>query len=476
MMLRDSFIWRLLLFFVAVTKKNVSYAEITYGQNSDSGHTVIWKYVYDAVGNWDDRCGTGLAISGDANFYVYGCPEYWNDSGRGDVHLKSRSGSTRYDYRSEFRGRNNNEHAGQHLTMSYDGRFFAIGIPITDESSRFSEGRVIVHESASNNIWNNRNQADEYTIYPSRTVGDNTLFGDNVKFNSDGTVIAVSNSRDTLVALQNVGSVTVYMLNGNTYRVMGAPIVGSTENGRFGLDIALSSNGMTLCVGEPGANRVRVYQYDSDILLPESWTQVGNSIEMPTTTIVRKLQDDTSDAQFGYSVDISADGSQIIVGAPGVSDEKGEVYVYTYNTSNGTWVQRGSNFEGSISNARMGQVVCMADDGEKIAISSPNYPLESGVSGIAHVFFFSTDLTGDWVQWGNTLNNPFNIPNLFERMEFSGDGTVLSSSSPDNYGYILQWFAFQYVSFCFWFILRTNSLKNFDSFNLVTSTYGVTNA
>ncbi len=478
MMLRDSFIWRLLLFFVVVTKKNVSHAEITYGQTFDYGHTVIWNHVYDASGDWEDRCGTGLALSGDASFFVYGCPEYYYDSGRGDVHLKSRSESNSYyyDHIIEFRGENNNEHAGQHLTMSYDGRFFAIGIPITDESSRFSEGRVIVHENRSNNgIWRNSNQANEYTIYPARTIGNNTSFGDNVKFNSDGTVIAVSNSGDSLVTLQNVGSVTVYMLNGNTYSVMGAPIVGSTENGLFGFDIALSSNGMTLCVGERGANRVRVYQYDRDILL-ESWTQVGNSIEIPTTANDRKLQDDTSDAQFGYSVDISADGSQIIVGAPGVSDEKGEVYVYTYNTSNDIWVQRGSNFEGSISNARMGEVVRMTDDGEKIAISSPNYPLEHGGSGIAHVFFFGADLTGDWVQWGDTLTNPYDIPKLFESMELSGDGTVLSSSSTNNWGYILQWFALQYVRFCFLCRRRTDSLKFLNFFYLVTSTFRVTNA
>lgn len=73
-------------------------------------------------------------------------------------------------------------------------------------------------------------------------------------------------------------------------------------------------------------------------------------------------------------VDISADGSSMIVGAK--QDDTGALnggIARVYDFVGGEWIQRGNEFIGVIEDQQQG-VVAMSNDGNRIAISSPGLP------------------------------------------------------------------------------------------------------
>jgi hypothetical protein len=114
------------------------------------------------------------------------------------------------------------------------------------------------------------------------------------------------------------------------------------------------------------------YVYDRS---GNNWVQVGSTLV------------GASSSELGYSVAISGDGNRIIVGARG-SDS-----VYVYELVLGAWTSLGLTFPltGRGTN-RYGQSVAINSDGSKIMIGEP----QNG-SGLVHVKKLSG---GDWVNYG----------------------------------------------------------------------------
>jgi hypothetical protein len=127
--------------------------------------------------------------------------------------------------------------------------------------------------------------------------------------------------------------------------------------------VAISADGKTIAVSESFNDRngtdtgsVRVYTFDSKSNI---WKQIGNSI----TGIA------VSD-QFGYSIDMSADGTIIAIGAPGNGFEVGRVGVYSYKSSSNRWVQLGLDIKGEGELDNSGVAVALSADGKTIAIGA----------------------------------------------------------------------------------------------------------
>ena len=127
--------------------------------------------------------------------------------------------------------------------------------------------------------------------------------------------------------------------------------------GSFGF--ALDADGITLCVGEPGANGVSTGSGRAELFQPliDTWTSVQELHATPGTH-----QD------FGWSVDM--DGSRVAIGAPNWDDSNpgsGGVNVFDFDPTFGFWVRL--HFLKSVDAEKLGRSVAV--HGNELVAGAP---------------------------------------------------------------------------------------------------------
>jgi hypothetical protein len=162
-------------------------------------------------------------------------------------------------------------------------------------------------------------------------------------------------------------------------------IDGEGASDQFGHSTAMSSDGSVIIVGalfndgnSGNSGHVRVFQ-DNGI---NAWEQVFGDIDGAA------YQD-----CFGFSVDMSEDGTRIVVGAKdndGNGESSGHVRVFKNNGS--AWEKIHRDIDGAEEGDESGQSVSMSLDGMRIAIGSP----KNG-DRVGHVRVFEDD-GDDWKQ------------------------------------------------------------------------------
>ena len=135
----------------------------------------------------------------------------------------------------------------------------------------------------------------------------------------------------------------------------------------------------------PGVTRV--FEFDG-----MDWNQLGNNIE-------GEFDQDLS----GWSVAINSDGSRIITGSVGNSDNgdgSGQVRIYEYNGAD--WVQIGNDIEGEMEHLAGGSGVEINSTGDMVAVgfAENNDPADPPGKGIVRVYELSGSI---WAQIGNDL-------------------------------------------------------------------------
>jgi hypothetical protein len=226
--------------------------------------------------------------------------------------------------------------------------------------------------------------------------------GFSVDINNDGSIIAISYYRSN----GDTGKVKIFEKNSSDQWVQkGNELVGGGANYRFGYSINMNGMGNRIVVGEiaggvPATGRVFVYDYISST---DTWNQVGQDI----------LGEEMNDF-FGQSVDITDDGSIIIIGAPGNGENawiNGEVKLFRLNGN--TWSSIGTDINGEGTQDNLGSAVAMSSDAQVIAVGSrnsaaPGFPN----AGIVEVFSMSSVLTIP----ENTLDDIHVFKNSFDQM------------------------------------------------------------
>ena len=191
-----------------------------------------------------------------------------------------------------------------------------------------------------------------------------------------------------------------------------------TGAGRAGDSVALSADGNTALVGVPTNN--------SNIGAVDVYTRSGSSWTQQTTLTG---PGETGAGLFGFSVALSADGNTALVGGLQDNSVVGAVWVFTRSGS--TWSQQGSKLtaSGEIGKAEFGNSVSLSADGNTALIGGV---LDNGSHGAAWVFTRSGET---WTQQGSKLtgggesgNGEFGFSTAI-----SEDGnTALISGAADN--------------------------------------------
>lgn len=265
-------------------------------------------------------------------------------------------------------------------------------------------------------------------------AAENQGLGDAVSLSGDGFTLAVL-SYSSLVGVYRFGGFN------NTWVQLGDEWSDGYGGNKDSLDI--SDDGSTVAIGSPRDWMVRVYRFNETSVdtggVPVGiWNQMGSDIE-------GRLTNDT----FGTSVQLTADGNTVIVGAPGTADEPeresdgdgtdktGYAQVFSYSQDNDAgptdWSIVGITIEGEGVGDEAGFTVSISADGETIGMSAILNDVGGENSGHVRVFRFDRG-NKSWRQLGNTIIGEQELDNSGFGLALSGDGTTICIGAPGNKG------------------------------------------
>ena len=299
-------------------------------------------------------------------------------------------------------GTSDSEKSGSSITLSNEGNILAIA----------SIDRVRIYELINNGQeWTQR--GTDITGQSAPSYGSGTI----ISLSSDGNIIAIG----APINNSSTGRVQIYEWNGSAWIQRGADLVGSILNETFGLSVSLSADGTILAIGSPGhgasqdenTGRVQIYEWNGS-----AWGQIGSDI----------LGVYAGD-NFGHSVSLSVDGTNVAIGAPYhdfaldysnatvAANNAGLARVYEYDVASSTWAQRGSDIyvrpntwnSGYHGSGFLGYSVDLINEGNIVAIGEPGtwstFGSENSNTGKVHIYEW---INNDWSS--SAYEPPYNDP------------------------------------------------------------------
>jgi hypothetical protein len=148
----------------------------------------------------------------------------------------------------------------------------------------------------------------------------------------------------------------------------------------------------------------------------------------------QNLYGDASFDDFGWAVDLSADGNTMVVGAPETNSNgtsAGLVRVYEYDGLN--WIQKGADLIGDAAFDDFGDAVAISSDGNVIAVGAPENNVNGTSAGQVKVFEWNGVA---WVQRGIDIYGDNAFDDFGLTIDISGDGSIVAIGAPldDNNG------------------------------------------
>jgi Bacterial Ig-like domain (group 3)/FG-GAP repeat len=303
-----------------------------------------------------DSLGATIALSGDGTTALLGAPS--RNSYAGGVYVFVLSGGTWSQQGSILTGSDETggDLFGRSLALSGDGGTALIGA----SGAGGSAGAAYVF-TRSGSSWSQ--QAGPLT--PTGGAA-NDAFGTAAALSLDGdTALVGADARSS-----NRGAGYVYTRSGSTWSQQGSALVASnaTANDQLGISAALSADGDTALLGAygRGGNRGAAFVFTRS---GAAWSQQGSALSPPAGS------DPAGNAEFGVSVDLTADGDTAMIGAFGRSTNRGAVYAFT--RSSNTWSQQGWAITppGVQGNDQFGISVSTSSDASTVLVG------ENGVDG-----------------------------------------------------------------------------------------------
>jgi len=364
----------------------------------------------------NDEMGSSVAISANGKRLAAGASRYDGDglSDTGLVRI--------YDYVEEemqwiqtgqdLIGLVGVDHFGNSVAISADGSTVVVGARFADPDGTISGGQVRVFVQVE--LW-------EQTGIFNGDISFANL-GESVDISSDGNIVAMSAPGGGNYA----GQVQVYSYSDSNqqWTQVGSSIIGETSSDESGTSISLSSDGNTIAIGSKRnsavgfrSGHVRVFKFDGS-----AWNKIGNDID-----------GEASGDESGSSVDLSADGTIVAIGAPENGDNgyrAGHARVYKYDTSG--WTKMGQDIDGENQNDFCGSSVALSSLGNIVAVGAKINDSPSGInSGHVRVYKYD-DVSNIWTQTGDDIDGEFAADWLGSSVAMSADGRIIAAGASFN--------------------------------------------
>lgn len=262
---------------------------------------------------------------------------------------------------------------GSAVAISADGSTFAIGAPDDYTANPTRKGTVEVFQLGAN----------DYTKIGNTILGADQWAGagNSLGLSGDGSKLIVGSDEFFINGYPH-GMVEVLELGSNdTWQVLGSTLTGLADNNQFGSSVSISDSGNRIAVGDShsdvsGNNRGAVYVYDWN---GNDWTASGNSINVTGSGI----------GFFGSFVKLSGSGEFLVAAAEfGSTFASGGGNVRFFEFQNSEWVQKGITLQGDDSYDYFGKSVDISDNGTTMILGAPNNDEHGSNSGKAQVYDF----------------------------------------------------------------------------------------
>ena len=398
----------------------------------------IFKQIGDDIdgeGTYD-KAGSGISINYDGTIIAIGSP---GDNSSGDVRVfrwdASAATWVQIGFPLDFRAPGaGSEEAGTSVSLTYDGTMLAIG--------------------ARNNIEGITDTSDPY----ASDSGQVRVYSSSCS--SDGFTCTWSQIGNDINGLENEAAGTSVSLSGTngTWLAIGHPQYGfPMMQGKVTI-YRLNNNNWDL-IGELfGESDLNYFGWSVQLSADGSRLVVGGSInpgeygmtcagfvrvfEYQTNTWIQIGADIDGDVAYdrtGSSVSINGSGSRIIVGSPGYDSpdfsNSGGARVYEYEIVTDSWNQLGADITGESSDDSLGSSVSINANGDRIAVGAPKNDGNGSNAGHVRVFTLNTaSVPPVWEQNGIDLDGECEGNFFGERVALSGDGLSLIAGGPRSGG------------------------------------------
>jgi phosphodiesterase/alkaline phosphatase D-like protein len=213
-------------------------------------------------------------------------------------------------------------------------------------------------------------------------------FGQSVALSAGGNTALIG----APAADGEAGTVRVFTRTGSTWTQQAELAPSSGEeigNGELGSSVALSADGNTAVIGDPGDNGGAGAAWVFTRSEGGAWTQQGGKLTG---------SGEEGEGRFGTSVALSAEGDVALIGGPGDAGKVGAAWLFTL--SGETWSQQGTKLTGSGESGagEFGRSVALSKQGTTALIGAPG-----DSSGVGAAWVFAASSEGAWSQQGGKL-------------------------------------------------------------------------
>jgi hypothetical protein len=288
------------------------------------------------------------------------------------------------------------EYFGRSAALSADGNTALVGGALVGGPASFEHHGAVWAFTRSGGIWTRGQEVTE----PGGSM-EGYFGGFGVALSGDGNT--------ALIGSLYKQTAWVFTRSGSTWTPQGEALSGgeAVPPDGFGGHGALSADGDTALIAGPQDNRGKgaVWVFTRS---GSNWTQQGKKLVG---------EGEIGNAEFGWSVALSADGNTALVGGP-FDGEGGSAWVFARSGS--TWAQQGPKLTGmgEVGSGWFGVAVALSADGNTALIGGnfDHYP-----HGAAWVF---TRSGGVWTQQGPKLAAKAKGIDLGNPVALSADGST----------------------------------------------------
>jgi hypothetical protein len=212
-----------------------------------------------------------------------------------------------------------------------------------------------------------------------------TLFGNAVAMSADGNTVIVGDPGECGHGLDNCehGAAYVFTRSGSTWTQQAEFHRGPG----FGGAVALSSDGDTALVGAGLSGYYGVFNSITGNAPPTLFNRSGTTWTQEATLSASNASGKFDN--FGHAVALSANGKTALIGDPTENEETGSAYVFTGSGS--TWTQQTELTGSEVTNgSKLGTSVALSASGQTALVGAP-----SADAGSAYLF---SDNGSSWTQ------------------------------------------------------------------------------
>ena len=347
---------------------------VAVGAREKSGDIIVRVLFFDPATGWAqignditgkgsiDAVGKSIALSKTGQMVVVGFYNEACDAGEncGHVRVYTFAANTWNQVGQDIVGTTDQGFLGWSVAMSNDGLTVAAGAPISHgDDGTDHPGKVKVFR-LENSTW---------VQVGSDLEGDAEWdhLGSSTALSGDGTYLAAGAVQGVP---ENLGYVKVfkYEAGTNEFIQVGKNLRGDNRTDKFGDSVSLNDDGLTLVVGADRSGTKEDAEARSS--MPSFGLAYVFRNENNTYNLVGNVMESgrTGD-MYGYSVDISASGDTVVVGAPEDYSNSGSVYVYYYDENQDQWIQHGEEiYPEEEGNTQVGRSVAISKKGDVVIV------------------------------------------------------------------------------------------------------------